>query len=218
MPNFNALSGNSKLLVGVLVVACAAPIYGFAQSKSASGSQSSSIGAPSEGSSWASLSPLQQSALSPLAKSWDTLSEGQKRKWIAIAKSYKGLTSTDQEKMHSRMADWAAMSPKDREVARLNFAQTKAVPKSDRAAEWESYQALSPEEKKKLAASGSTKPVGAAVAPKPVPADKLAAVPVTRHTPEDQRNALKASQTPTPKKADLNSSPPVTESTSQPKS
>ena len=174
--------------------------------------------AQSQSATWASLSPSQQSALAPLSKSWESLSEGQKRKWTAIAKGYPSLAAADQEKMHSRMVDWAALSPKDRELARLNFAQTKTVSKSDRAAEWENYQALSPEEKKKLAASGATKPVGAAVAPKPVPADKLAAVPVTRHTPEDQRNALKSLPTTPSKKADLNNSSPATEPPSQPKS
>lgn len=157
---------------------------------------------PATTTKWTSLDASQQKALSPLSKSWDTLSEGQKRKWIAIAKSYPTLPAADQEKMHSRMVEWAALTPKDRELARLNFAQTKDVAKTDRAATWEAYQALSPEEKQKLASTAAGKPVGAAVAPKPVAKDKLAAVPVTRHTPEDQRNALKSGQIPTAVKPD----------------
>ncbi|NVO07526.1 MAG: hypothetical protein HXX19_17105, partial [Rhodoferax sp.] len=62
-------------------------------------------------------------------------------------------------------------------------------------ANWEAYQALSPEDRKKLADGAKGKPVGAAVAVKPVAADKLAAVPVTRHTPEPERAAA-ASQKP----------------------
>jgi hypothetical protein len=217
MPVLKACRRNSRVLASAFILTCTAPIFALAQTTPAAGAQST-VNAQSPGATWASLNSSQQSALAPLAKSWESLSEGQKRKWIAIAKGYPGLAAADQEKMHSRMVEWAALSPKDRELARLNFAQTKAVSKSDRAAEWENYQALSPEEKQKLAASGATKPVGAAVSPKPVPADKLAAVPVTRHTPEDQRNALKASQTISPKKTDSNNSAPATESPSQPKS
>jgi hypothetical protein len=87
------------------------------------------------------------------------------------------------------MAEWAALSPKDREAARLNFAQSKSVTKSDRAANWEAYQALSPDEREKLAQGAKAKPVGAAVAVKPVSPDKLTPVPVTRHTPEQERAA-----------------------------
>lgn len=141
---------------------------------------------------WQSFTAAQQGALSPLAKHWSSLSEGQKRKWLAVAKSYPELGAADQEKLHSRMVEWAALSPKDRELARLNFAQTKSVAKSDRAANWEAYQALSPDERKKLADGAKVKPVGAAVAVKPVAPDKLAAVPVTRHTPEPERSAAAA--------------------------
>ena len=95
----------------------------------------------------------------------------------------------EQEKLHSRMAEWAALSPKDRELARLNFAQSKTVAKSDRAANWEAYQALSPDERQKLAQGAKVKPVGAAVAVKPVAPEKLTAVPLTRHTPEPERAA-----------------------------
>ena len=141
---------------------------------------------------WLSLTAVEQAALAPLAKHWNGLSEGQKRKWLAIAKTYPGLSQPEQEKLHSRMVEWAALSPKDREVARLNFAQTKAVAKSDRAANWEAYQALSPDERKKLADDAKVKPVGAAVAVKPVAPDKLTTVPVTRHTPESERTAAAA--------------------------
>jgi hypothetical protein len=139
---------------------------------------------------------VQQSALAPLSKAWDSLSEGQRRKWLAVAQSFKDMAPAEQEKMHSRMVEWAALSPKDRELARLNFAQAKSVNKTDRAANWEAYQALSPEERQKLAESAKVKPVGAAVAVKPVPPEKLAAVPVTRHTPEQERATAAAQQPP----------------------
>lgn len=145
--------------------------------------------APVLGDTWRTLSPKQRSSLAPLEKSWNSLSEGQRRKWLAIAESYPGLGVPEQEKMHSRMVEWAALSPKDREAARLNFAQSKTIAKSDRAANWEAYQALSPEERAKLAEGAKAKPVGAAVAIKPVAPEKLTAVPVTRHTPAQERAA-----------------------------
>ena len=144
---------------------------------------------------WESLSAGQKTALSPLQGAWNGLSDGQRRKWLAIAKTYPELGAVEQEKMHGRMLEWAALSPKDRELARLNYAQTKSLPKSDRAATWEAYQALSADERQKLAEGAKTKPVGAAVALKPVAPEKLATVPVTRHTPESERAAL-ASQRP----------------------
>jgi hypothetical protein len=136
---------------------------------------------------WAELSGTQRQSLAPLASTWDSLGAGQRRKWIALAQNYSVMAPPEKEKLHSRMAEWAALKPKDREMARLNFAQTKKIAPSDRAANWEAYQALSPEEKKKLAEGSSKKPVGAAVAVKPVPPSKLAKVPVTRHTPETER-------------------------------
>jgi hypothetical protein len=117
------------------------------------------------------------------------LSEGQRRKWLALSESYPSLAQPEQEKLHSRMVEWAALSPKDREAARLNFAQSKSIAKSDRAATWEAYQALSPEQREKLAQGAKAKPVGAAVAVKPVSPEKLTPVPVTRHTPEQERAA-----------------------------
>jgi hypothetical protein len=159
-------------------------------------------------SSWPSLNKAQQTALAPLAKHWDHLSEGQKRKWLAIAITYPDLSQPDQDKLHSRMVEWAALSPRARELARLNFAQTKSVDKAGRAANWEAYQALSPEERKNLAESAKVKPVGAAVSAHPVAKDKLAAVPVTRHTPEPERTAA-ASQKPLNRNTLLPQSPPL---------
>jgi hypothetical protein len=165
--------------------------------------------------SWASLTKPQQTALAPLAKSWGALSEGQRRKWLAIAKNYPDLGPPEQEKLHSRMVEWAALSPKDREQARLNFAQSKAIGKSDRAANWEAYQALSPDERQKLAAGAKAKSTGAAVAVKPVSPDKLAAVPVTRHTPEPERAAA-VSQRPLNRSTLLPQSPTGAAASTQP--
>ena len=143
---------------------------------------------------WKDLSVVQQQSLKPLASTWDSLSNGHQRKWIALAQNYPQLGATEQAKMHSRMAEWAALKPRDRQMARLNFAEAKKVTPAERTANWEAYQALSPEEKSDLAKKTPGKPAGAAVSAKPVPASKLTAVPVTRLSPEADRAKFTAQQ------------------------
>ena len=122
---------------------------------------------------WTELTGPQQQALKPLAATWNSISEPQKRKWLEVSKNYPALTPADQATIHSRMNEWVAMSPQQRAAARLNFAKTKELSTQltadEKKAKWETYQALSPEEKAKLAAKASPKPTGAATAVKPVP-------------------------------------------------
>ena len=106
--------------------------------------------------------------------------------------------------MQSRMLEWAALSPSQREHARLNFAETKKTSPSARAADWETYQSLSAEEKRELAANAKAKPTGAAVAVTPSPPGKLTAVPITRHTA-----ALDSTTTAIKAKIDANTLLPV---------
>ena len=130
---------------------------------------------------WAELNALQQQSLKPLAATWNGISEAQKRKWLEVSKNYPNLPAADQSVMHSRMNEWVAMSPQQRAAARLNFAKTKELSKEltpdEKKAKWQTYQALSPEEKAKLAAKATPKPTGAATAVKPVEPQKLAVTP-----------------------------------------
>jgi hypothetical protein len=132
--------------------------------------------APQSG--WAELTSMQQQSLKPLATSWNGISEAQKRKWLEVSKGYPKLSATDQAVMHSRMNEWVAMTPQQRAAARLNFAKTKELANKltpeEKKAKWQSYQALSPEEKAKLVAKATPKPTGAATAVKPVAPQKLA--------------------------------------------
>lgn len=130
---------------------------------------------------WAELNPQQQQNLKPLAADWNGISEAQKRKWLEVSKNYPSLPAADQAVMHSRMNEWVAMSAQQRAAARLNFAKTKELSKEltpdEKKAKWQTYQALSPEEKAKLAAKATPKPSGAATAVKPVELQKLAVTP-----------------------------------------
>ncbi|MDE2416570.1 MAG: DUF3106 domain-containing protein [Burkholderiales bacterium] len=170
------------VLVPLAAVAQLAPEPAV-QKPRVTGASSSVLGAPM----WSELKPSQQQSLAPLAGTWNTLSDNQRRKWIALAHNYPNLALVEQQKLHSRMAEWAALKPKDREQARWNFAETKKIAPSDLAANWEAYQALSPEVRKKLAAHAKRKPAGAAMAIMPVPTDKLAEVPKVAKSPVAKR-------------------------------
>ncbi len=122
------------------------------------------------------------------------MSEGQKRKWLALAVNYPSLAPAEQIKLHSRMTDWASLSQPQRDQARLNFARSKQLSPTQKTATWEAYQALSPEERQKLARSAPPKPAGAAAAVKPVPPQKLAVVPQTRQTPRPASKITDAAQ------------------------
>jgi len=127
---------------------------------------------------WTELSPDQQKSLQPLAGSWPTLSEARKRKWIALSRNFRQMTPEEQAKLHSRMNEWVALTPQQRVRARLNFGETKALAPDDKKAKWEAYQALSPEEKRRLAAGAPGKqPPTTAAAVRPVPPQKLTSVP-----------------------------------------
>ncbi len=125
---------------------------------------------------WSQLTPAQQQALAPLAATWNTLSEVQKRKWLALSRNFPRMSGAEQDKLHSRMSEWVALSPQQRTQARLNFGETKQLAPDDKKAKWDAYQALSPEQKSKLAASAA-KPPATAPALKPVPPEKRAEIP-----------------------------------------
>lgn len=120
---------------------------------------------------WKDLSPAQHTALKPLAANWPDMTPAHKRKWLELSKNYASIPAAEQAKLHTRMSGWAALSPQQRSQARLNFAETKALTNGltpeQRKAQWQAYQLLSPEEKKKLAANSQKAPVGTALAAKP---------------------------------------------------
>jgi hypothetical protein len=127
---------------------------------------------------WQQLTPAQHKALAPLSSQWATITEGQKRKWLAVSENYAALPAVEQKLMHTRMAEWVGLTPQQRAQARLNFAGVRDLSADERLAKWETYKALSPEQKQALAASTAANPAGAATAIKPVAPHKLAVSPV----------------------------------------
>lgn len=132
--------------------------------------------APSTRPTWRELNPAQQQALSPLATHWDRLSEERKRKWLVISKNFSSLSPAEQVKLHRRMSEWVTLSQQQRNQARQNFSEIKKLSPEQKASEWEAYQALSADEKRKLATQAPSQPPSLAVG-KPGAQPKLTSVP-----------------------------------------
>ncbi len=202
-----ALSSSRPLTTGAVVCALAVmaatalqPLSAWAQVAAAVNSPSGATPAPPAKAAvtskplWESLTAEQQAALKPLAPHWNGISEPHKRKWLALSRNYAAMKPEDQATLHSRMTEWAGLSAQQRAQARLNFAEVKRLPADERKAKWEAYQALSEEEKRKLAdRARDARPSSVAVPARPVPSRKLAPIPAIppslakgEHTPRIQ--------------------------------
>ena len=220
------LFGAAMLWLGLFCAPCLATAQAQAQVQPPAASAASPVAAARTAASkpngkqvtkplWSELTPAQQQALAPLSAKWNTVSEAQKRKWLALSDNFPKMSGAEQATLHSRMTEWAALSPQQRTQARLNFAETKQLAPDDKKAKWEAYQALTPDEKSRLAA-GAAKPPPTAAAVKPVAPDKLATVPKARPRQESKipriaaaphqvdHNTLLPQQVPAPRPAPLN--------------
>jgi len=130
--------------------------------------------ASAAGPQWHELSSQERKALAPLQASWGGISEGHKRKWMALSARFDKLSPEEQNKLQERMTEWAGLSVAERNRARLNFAETKRLDPAEKQAKWEAYQALSDDEKHKLAEQAPKPPAGAAPAVRSVTRPKLA--------------------------------------------
>jgi hypothetical protein len=122
---------------------------------------------------WTELTPEQQLALTPLKKLWPDINQARKRKWLAISRNFHDLPEMEQQKLQDRMREWASMTEAERAQARLQYARAQTLSVDERRQRWEAYQALSPEERQKLAQHRHRKPQGAAVALRPAPRSKI---------------------------------------------
>jgi hypothetical protein len=171
-----ALLRSAVLLV--LAIACAAGAQAQARNAARGTTGAAGPAVPLESRpTWTELSPTQQQALAPLGPHWSGLTEPHKRKWIALSRNFARLSATEQAKMQERMIDWSKLSTAERAQARLNYAETSRLAPDERKARWEAYQALSEEQRNKLAAAVPPRPAGAAPAIRPAPV-RLARLPV----------------------------------------
>lgn len=127
---------------------------------------------------WTTLTAEQHSALSPLAGLWGTLRPQHQRKWIALAHNFNRMTAEEQSMLQGRMTEWAKLSAAQRTQARLNFGEARRLSADKKRAKWEEYQALSADERERLAKDRPKPPVSAAPALRPTPAARVARRPV----------------------------------------
>lgn len=106
---------------------------------------------------WVDLTPQQQSALAPLSVEWDKLDLTHKKKWLAISRKYPSLKPDQQVRLQKRMRDWIKLTPQQRHVARESYARAKKLDPGQKSAEWQHYQQLPEEQKKKLANDAAAK-------------------------------------------------------------
>lgn len=108
---------------------------------------------PSVHPNWAELTIVQQRIFAPLAPEWNGLPELARKKWLQIAQAYPKYTPAQQQRLQTRMADWIKLTPEQRHRARENFQTTKSLPVQKKSEAWQSYQQLTDEQKKALAAA-----------------------------------------------------------------
>ena len=158
------LCGRLAAAVVVALASAAAPHAG-AQPKPAP-QNGSPVTAVEQGSRWQDLKPGQRTALKPLERDWAGISGNQKQKWLEVADRFPALQPEEKGRIQARMAEWARLTPEQRTQARVNFQQAKEAAPQDRQAQWEAYQSLPAEERRRLAARAN--PASAAI-----PADAL---------------------------------------------
>jgi hypothetical protein len=109
--------------------------------------------APAEagGPRWNELTPGQRQVLSPLANDWNTIDDRSKERWLGVASRFHALPPEEQQRANQRMVEWSHMTPQQRTRARINFQDARDLPKEERQARWEQYQALPEEQKRELA-------------------------------------------------------------------
>lgn len=162
---------------------------------------------------WKELSAPQRVALDPLKLEWDHLDAARKAKWIDIANRYSSMKPDEQQRVQERMRAWVKLTPEERRVARENYTLSKKIDKTQKASQWEQYQQLPDDEKRKLAADAAVKkqkqPV-TALPPKTQP-KALAPTPKRQCPPNMVRNANPAGPAciPGPATPDAKPPPPV---------
>jgi hypothetical protein len=117
------------------------------------------------GPNWQSLSPAQQDALAPLRRDWAEIDPARRQMWLQIADLFPNLPPDERNRVQARMEDWARLSPAERLQARLNFRETRRISADQRAALWDAYLALPPEQRQALAQRARTVPPAASAAP-----------------------------------------------------
>lgn len=149
-------NGLRRVVVGAaslaLVFALVQALSANAAGPTAPATKPAQKAAAEEGLRWQELKPAQQSVLKPLERDWSGIDAQRKQKWLELSARFPRMSPDEQSRVQARMTEWARMTPQERGQARLNYQEAKQLPLQDRQARWESYQSLTPEQKRQLAA------------------------------------------------------------------
>lgn len=144
----------TNLRLPLLVIALTALSVGALP---ATARQATSATATLEKPLWKELTSAQQVALEPMKGEWDAMEGLRKQKWLDIANRFSSMKPDEQQRVQERMRAWLKMTPEERRVVRENYTMTKQLDKSKKSAQWEQYQALPDEEKRRLAAEAAAR-------------------------------------------------------------
>ena len=100
---------------------------------------------------WNELTPAQQQALAPLASEWNKMESGRKEKWLVISNKFASMSPAQQSRLQERMREWIKLTPTQRRAIRESYARAKKLDAEKKSAQWQQYQQLPDEQKKKLA-------------------------------------------------------------------
>jgi hypothetical protein len=106
---------------------------------------------------WSELTPAQQQALAPLAQEWNKLDSNHKTKWLAVSNKYPAMSPEQQKRLQENIHAWAKLTPEQHRIARESYARAKKLNLEQKTAQWQQYQQLPEEQKRKLAAVAAAK-------------------------------------------------------------
>jgi len=154
--------GISGVLFFVALQCGAAPTMPVAQAVPATTIPARTTAAPPPSKSdvrplWNELTPDQQHLLEPLAPEWNKLDANHKAKWIAISNKFPSMSPEKQLRLQENIRDWAKLTPEQHRIARESYARAKKLDADQKAAQWQQYQQLPEEQKRKLAADAAAK-------------------------------------------------------------
>jgi hypothetical protein len=133
---------------------------------------------------WSDLSQSQRQVLASFESQWQQLPLNEKRAWADLASRFPQMSEQDQARVQRRISEWAKLSPEERKLARANFRMAQQTGSANLQADWERYQAMTPEQRAVLGTAGSTSNTAARHAGAPTGLAKEAAQPLPRRTPK----------------------------------
>ena len=132
---------------------------------------------------WSELSAGQKRVLEPFAAKWSELPLNERRAWSDLASRFPQMSAEEQARVQRRIGEWASLTPDQRRMARANYRMLQQAGRDNLQADWERYQAMTPEQRAVIDAVGSTSNTAARHAGSRTGLAKEAAQPLPRRQP-----------------------------------